>query len=85
MQFIYKWLSSCNKPRSGCPFSPYSLYLLGVIQQAVPKQQQQTMMTGTDTRITNRISNAITIPTTAPGVRPVTESMPVLRMPYQRD
>ena len=68
MQFIYKWLSSCNKPRSGCPFCPYSLYLLGVIQQAVPKQQQQTMMTGTDTRITNRISNAI--PTTAPGVRP---------------
>ena len=52
-----------------CSFSAYSLYLLGVIQQAAPKQQQQTMM-GTDTRITNRMSNAITIPTTAPGVRP---------------
>ena len=28
------------------------------------------MMTGTDTRMTNRMSNAITIPATAPGVRP---------------
>lgn len=50
--------------------SPYSLYLLRVIQQAAPKQQQQTMTMGTDTSIAKRISKAITMPTTAPGVRP---------------
>ena len=67
-----RFINGCKTAISqyeGCPFSAYSLYLLGVIQQAAPKQQQTTM-TGTDTTITNRVSNAITIPTTAPGVRP---------------
>ena len=68
-----KFMNGCKTAISQyeeCSFSAYSLYLLGVIQQAAPQQQQQTMMTGTDTRITNRVSNAITSPTTAPGVRP---------------
>ena len=67
-----KFINGCKTALSqyeGCPFCPYSLYLLGVILQAAPQQQQQTM-TGTDTRMTNGISNTITIPTTAPGVRP---------------
>ena len=67
-----KFINGCKTAISqyeGCSLSAYSLYLLGIIQQAAPKQQQQ-MMTGTDIRITNRMSNAITIPTTLPGVRP---------------
>ena len=68
-----KFINGCKTAISqyeGCSFCPYSLYLLGVKQQVAPQQQQQTMMTGTDTRMTNRMSNAITIPATAPGVRP---------------
>ena len=69
-----KFMNGCKTAISQyeeCSFSAYSLYLLGVKQQAAPQQQQQqTMMTGTDTRMTNRMSNAITIPATAPGVRP---------------
>lgn len=44
-------------------------------QAAVPKQQQQMTMMGTDTEIAKRISSPIAIPATAPGVRPAVRYM----------